>query len=456
MKNREIDMLKGPLFGGIFAFAIPLALSGILQLLFNAVDIIVVGRFSGETALAAVGSTSALINLLVNLFIGVSVGTNVVMAQYVGAKDYKNANKTVSTSLFTALWGGVIMIFIGFFFSRPLLEMMGTPSNVIDLSTTYMKLYFLGMPGFMIYSFGAALFRSVGDTKRPLYFLSVAGVVHVVVNLLFVIVFKWSVAGVAISTVLSQYISAAFILVSIHTSVDFMRVDVTKLTFHKKQFMMMIRIGLPAGLQGIIFNISNVLIQSSINSFGSIVMAGNTAANNIEGFVYTVMNSFYQASLSFTSQNMGAHKYNRIDKILISCLILVTLAGITFGMGAYVFGSSLVGLYSTNPEVISYGLLRLGIIGTTYFICGIMEVFVGSIRGLGYSIMPMLVSLGGACLFRVIWIFTVFQQAQTLESLYISYPISWVLTTLAHMGCYLVVRKKKLVPSQVLEESPAY
>ena len=436
-------MCHGPLFSKIIMFAIPLILSGVLQLLFNAADIVVVGRFTGSHALAAVGSTSSLINLLVNLFIGVSVGANVLLGKFCGAQDYKNASETVHTAIYIAIWGGVIMIFAGLILARPLLELMGTPMDVIDLSVLYMRIYFIGMPAFMIYNFGAAILRAVGDTKRPLYFLTVAGVVNVLFNLLFVIVFKMGVAGVALATIISETISAGLIILSLMQSDGILRLHLKEMKFDK--VVGMLKIGLPAGLQGMIFNISNILIQSSVNSFGSVVMAGNTAASNIEGFVYTSMNAIYQTSLSFTSQNMGAKQYHRIDKILLQCLGVVTAVGLVLGVGAFLCGHTLLGIYSSSEDVITHGISRLSVVSASYFLCGIMDVMVGSLRGMGYSIMPMLVSLTGACLFRVIWIFTIFQMEHTLFSLYISYPISWILTFSAHVICYLVVRRKALL-----------
>ncbi len=441
-RTYEMDMCSGPILSKILAFALPLMLSGILQLLFNAADIVVVGRFAGSEALAAVGSTSSLINLIINMFIGLSIGANVVAARSYGARDAEAVSETVHTAVFSALVGGVILIFAGILLARPMLTLMGTPDDVIDQSALYMQIYFIGMPAFMLYNFGAAILRAIGDTKRPLYFLTLAGVVNVVFNLIFVIVFKMGVAGVALATIISQIISAALITLCLIKTEGPCHLDIKQLKFHKKSLMEMLRIGLPAGLQGTIFNISNVLIQSSVNSFGSLVMAGNTAASNIEGFVYTAMNAVYQTSLSFTSQNMGAREFKRVDKVLVQCLLVVAVVGIVLGNGAYLFGSQLLGIYSSSPEVIQYGLVRLSLVSATYFLCGLMDVLVGSIRGLGYSIMPMLVSLTGACLFRLIWIFTVFQVERTLFCLYISYPISWILTASIHGVCYLVVRKK--------------
>lgn len=437
-----MDMCNGPLLKKIILFAIPLMLSGVLQLLFNAADVIVVGRFTGNEALAAVGSTSSLINLLINLFVGVSVGANVLLGKHIGARDEESASKTVHTAVTFSLVVGIAMIFVGFFLSRPLLELMGTPEDVINLSVLYMRIYFVGMPAFMFYNFGAALLRAVGDTKRPLYFLTLAGIINVIFNLIFVIVFHMGVAGVALATIISEGISAFLVFLCLKGADGVLHLDHRSLSFHKDVAIQMMKIGLPAGLQGCIFSVSNVLIQSSVNSFGSIAMAGNTASANLEGFVYNAMNSLYQTSLSFTSQNMGAKKYKRVDKILIECLVIVMIVGIVMGGGAYLIGTSLLSIYSSDPQVISYGLLRMSLICVPYFLCGMMDVFVGSLRGMGYSVMPMLVSLTGACLFRIVWIFTIFAANRSLFVLYFSYPVSWALTATAHLICYMIVRKK--------------
>ena len=442
MRSYQVDMCNGPIFKKLIIFAIPLILSGCLQLLFNAADIIVVGRFTGSEALAAVGSTSALINLLVNLFIGISVGANVVLGKYIGARDDENASKTVHTAIFISIVGGILMIFIGFFFSKPLLELMATPEDVIDLSSLYMRIYFVGMPFFMLYNFGAAILRSIGDTKRPLYFLLISGIINVLFNLFFVIVFHMGVAGVALATIISEGISAILILLCLKHMDGPLHFELKDMRFHKELAFKMLEVGLPAGLQGIIFSISNVLIQSSVNSFGSVVMAGNTAASNIEGFVYTSMNAVYQTSLSFTSQNFGAKKFDRIDKILLECLGIVTVVGLVLGQGAYFFGQQLLSIYTNDKHVIAFGIERLSVISATYCLCGMMDTLVGSLRGVGYSILPMLMSLTGVCVFRVVWIFTVFKALHTQFSLYVSYPISWVITIFAHTICFLVVRKR--------------
>ena len=441
-KSYEIDMCNGPLLGKILIFAVPLMLSGILQLLFNAADIIVVGRFSGSHALAAVGSTSALINLLVNVFIGLSVGTNVLIAQYYGAKDRKNISETVHTSVLISLISGFILVFIGVALAKPILKLMGTPDDVLQHSVLYIRIYFLGMPVTMLYNFGAAILRAIGDTKRPLYFLSIAGVVNVILNLIFVIIFDMGVAGVALATVISQVISAALVVRCLACMYGMCRLDLKKLHIYRDKLMKMIQIGLPAGMQGAIFSLSNVLIQSSVNSFGSVAMAGNTAASNIEGFVYNSMNAVHQTALSFTSQNVGAKKYKRIGKILAQCLLIVSAIGLIMGIGAYALGEPLLHIYSSDTEVIQYGLARMQVICVSYFLCGIMDVMVGSLRGMGCSVMPMLVSLTGACGFRILWIFTVFAWKHSLFVLYISYPISWIITAGVHMICYAVVKKK--------------
>ncbi len=438
-KKYEIDMCNGPLLKKILIFYFPLMLSGVLQLLFNAADIVVVGRFAGSEALAAVGSTSSLINLLVNLFIGLSVGANVLVARFYGAGQKKELSEMVHTAVLTSLVSGAILVVLGIVLAGPALRLMGTPDDVINQAVLYMRIYFVGMPAMMAYNFGAAILRAVGDTRRPLYYLLLAGVVNVVLNLIFVICFSMGVAGVAVATVVSQVISAAMVLRCLMKSDTDYRLNLKELRIARDKLWKMIQIGIPAGLQGALFSISNVLIQSSVNSFGSIAMAGNTAASNIEGFVYTAMNAFHQTAISFTGQNYGAQKYRRIGKILVICQVLVIVVGLVMGNAAYLFGGTVLKLYSTEADVIQYGILRLSIICTTYCLCGMMDVMVGSLRGMGYSIMPMLVSLTGACLFRVVWIYTVFQQFRSLEALYISYPISWFLTFLVHLICFIVV-----------------
>ena len=443
-KKYEIDMCNGPLLGKIMIFYIPLMLSGILQLLFNAADIVVVGRFAGNEALAAVGSTSSLTNLLVNLFIGLSVGANVLVARFYGAKQASELTEMVQTAVATAVAGGVILIFLGFFLAKPALGWMGTPDDVISHSVLYMRIYFAGMPFMMVYNFGSAVLRAVGDTKRPLYYLLIAGVVNVVLNLIFVITFSMGVAGVATATVVSQAISAALVVRCLIRTDSAYRLELQGIRIVPDKLLKMVQIGVPAGMQGALFSISNVLIQSSVNSFGSVAMAGNTAASNIEGFVYTAMNAFHQAAISFSGQNYGARKYKRIRKVLLICEVMVVVVGALMGNVAYLFGGTLLKLYTVDPEVIEYGILRMRIICTPYFLCGMMDVAVGALRGMGYAIMPMLVSLTGACLLRVVWIYTIFQSYRTLECLYFSYPISWGLTFAVHLVCFVIVFRKLL------------
>lgn len=441
-KTYEIDMCHGPLFGKIMIFSIPLMLSGILQLLFNAADVVVVGRFAGSQSLAAVGSTSSLINLLINIFMGLSVGANVLIARYYGAGQEKEVSDTVHTSILLSLISGVFLTVIGVVLAKPLLELMGTPADVLDKAVLYMRIYFLGMPVLLLYNFGSSILRAIGDTKRPLYYLSAAGIVNVGLNLFFVIVLNMDVAGVALATVLSQCISAVCIVRCLIKSGGCFRLYPKMLRIHKDKMLRIVRIGLPAGMQGAIFSISNVLIQSSVNSFGSIAMAGNTAASNVEGFVYTAMNTMHQTAVSFTSQNLGGKQYDRIKKVVAECLAIVAGIGLIMGNGVYLLGEQILGIYSSDPEVINYGILRLSVICTTYLLCGTMDTMVGVIRGLGYSVMPMIVSLLGACGIRVLWIFTVFQWQRSLFTLYISYPISWGITFTAHVICYLIVSKR--------------
>lgn len=441
-KSYEINMCEGPILGKVLIFSIPLMLSGILQLLFNAADVIVVGRFAGSQSLAAVGSTSALINLLINVFMGFSVGVNVLVARYYGGRKERDVSETVHTAVTLSLVCGLILVAVGLALTRPLLELMGTPDDVIDKAVLYMQIYFIGMPANMLYNFGSAILRAVGDTKRPLYYLSAAGVVNVILNLISVIIFHMDVAGVALATIISQIISALCVLRCLMRHESCLKIRLGELKIHKEKLMGIVKVGLPAGMQGAIFSISNVLIQSSVNSFGSIAMAGNTAAQNIEGFIYNAMVAVYQANLSFTSQNYGAGKFSRINRIMFICIGVVSAVGFSIGVLAYGAGTSLLSIYSSDPEVIAYGMTRLQIIGLTYFTCGIMDTMVGSIRGIGYSVLPMLVSLTGACLFRIIWIFTIFQWSHTLLTLYISYPASWVLTATAHIVCFFLIRKK--------------
>lgn len=442
-KKYEMDMCNGPLLGKILVYALPLIASGILQLLFNAADMVVAGRFAGNAALGAVGATSSLINLLINVFIGMSVGTNVLVAHFFGADRKEELHQTVHTSIALSLISSVILGIAGFFLASPLLSLMGTPEDILPHAVIYMQIYFIGVPGMLLYNFGSAILRAVGDTKRPLYFLFFAGVINVFLNLFFVIKVEIGVAGVALATIISQLISAILVIRCLIKEEGAYHLDIRAIRLYPDKVLRILRVGLPAGFQGAVFSISNVLIQSSVNSFGSIAVAGNTAAQNMEGFVYNAMNSFHQTALSFTSQNMGAKKMDRVKKIMWICLGCVTVLGMAMGFSALFFANNLLAIYSTDAKVIAYGYQRLLIILSTYFLCGIMDVMVGSIRGMGYSIMPMIVSLLGACGLRVVWIFTVFAYYRTPRILYISYPVTWIVTFLVHFVCFNIGYRKK-------------
>ncbi len=445
-KKYEMDMCSGPILSKMLMFALPLMLSSVLQLLFNAADVVVVGKFAGDNSLAAVGCTGSLVNLLVNLFVGLSVGANVMTARHFGAKQYDELSKTVHTAITVAAISGIILTFIGVIFADNILRLMSTPEPVLPLAALYLRIYFGGMIANMLYNFGSAILRAVGDTRRPMYFLTFAGVVNVVLNLIFVIVFKMDVAGVAIATVISQCISAFLVLRCLIREQGAVHLDVKKLGIDAAEFRNIVRIGLPAGLQGCVFSLSNVVIQSSINSFGETVVSGSAASANLEGFVYVAMNAFHHATLNFMSQNYGAGKFSRLRKVMICGLGCVTVAGLVLGNLEVFFGRSLLSLYTSSPEVIEAGIIRLTINNTLYCLCGMMDVMVGVLRGVGYSVMPMIVSLVGACGTRLLWIATIFrvESFHRIETVYIAYPISWFLTFAAHVVCYFIVRKKAI------------
>ena len=441
-KRYEIDMCNGSLFPKLIRFALPVMLSGMLQLLFNAMDTIVVGRFSGSEALAAVGSTSSLISLIINLFIGVSVGANVITARYFGAHSDKDVHEAVHTSMVIGLVSGIAVMIIGVTLARPALSLMGTPENVLDGATLYMRIYFLGMPFFTVYNFGAAVLRAVGDTKHPLYFLTTAGVINILLNLLFVIVFKMSVAGVGIATVISQIVSCALIVVCMCRNNGSYRLNLKKLKINKQKLKSIVFIGLPAGLQGTALNFSNVLIQSSVNSFGALAVAGNTAASNIDGMIYVAVNSVSQTALSFISQNFGAGNYKRIQKIFFECIGIVLAVGGALGVFSYIFGHQLLGIYSSDADVIAFGMIKVTYMCLPYAMFGIMDTIAGALRGLGEAIAPTAISLFGTCALRIVWIYTVFAYFKTPDSLFISYPVTWCITIIPLLICYIVVNKK--------------
>lgn len=443
MKNNkyEIDMCNGTLMDKLISFSLPLMLSGILQLLFNAVDIIVVGRFTGSQALAAVGSTTALINIFTNLFIGISLGANVLAARFYASGKEKEMSETVHTSITLALISGLVMALAGVLLARFALNLMGTPNDVIDQSVLYMRIYFLGMPFFMLYNYGAAILRAVGDTKRPLFFLVISGMTNAVLNLVLVIVFHMGVAGVAIGTIVSQLISSILVLRCLYTSNTSYRLYFSKLGIKTQYLKQIFQVGIPAGIQSTVINLSNALLQSSVNSFGSVAMAGYTAANNIFGFLYMSVNAVTQSCMSFTSQNYGVKKLKRMDRVLLDCMILSVGVTLTLGCGAYFFGSELLKIYTSDADVIRCGVEVLAFTTVPYFCCGIMDLLPGALRGMGYSGVPMILSIIGTVGTRIVWIFGLFPAHRSLSFLFISYPVSWILAILMQAVCFCFVRK---------------
>ena len=461
--HRTMDMTEGSLLTKVLFFSLPIMLSGILQLLFNAADTIVVGRFAGNEALAAVGSVGSLNNMIISLFVGLSIGVNVLVARFTGAKDAERVSETVHTAVLLSLVGGAVLAVVGFVAARPLLEIMGSPEDVIDLAELYIRIIFIGMPVQMLYNFCAAVLRAVGDTKRPLYFLTIAGVINAGLNLVFVIGFKMSVAGVApgaaepqtFATIISQAVSAVLVTRSLMLMDGPTRLHLNRLSIKPHIMRMIIQIGLPAGIQSCMFSLSNVVIQSSVNSFGSIVIAGNAAGANVGNFVYQAMNTFQQAVTCFAGQNIGARKPRRVLTSMYVSLFWAFSFGVVFGVLSCVFGAQLLSLYSTDPAVIQVGLNRMYIVCGPYFLCGIMDVMTGVLRGVGYSLLPMIVSLMGACVFRIFWVMTVFAANRTMDCLMVSYPVSWTLTFFVLVGIFAVLWKKKIKPRYTPEELAA-
>lgn len=440
-------MLHGPLLANIILYTIPIILTSLLQLLFNAADLVVVGRFCGSVSVAAVGATGAITNLIVNLFIGLSVGAGVSVAHAIGGQKAQEVHRTVHTALPVALLSGVILTVIGVAFSESLLRLMGTPENVLALSAVYMKIYFVGITFTMVYNFCASILRAAGDTKSPLIFLSIAGVVNIVLNVVFVTVFNMNVAGVALATTISQGISAALVVWALMRRTDACRLEIRKMRFYKAQVLKIMRIGLPAGVQGSLFSISNVLIQSSINSFGDVFMSGSAAAANIEGFVYVTLNSFHQTAVNFIGQNAGAGQYRRVHKTLWICLASVAVVGLSAGALVYALGPKLLSIYITDsPEAIGYGMIRLAFICLPYFLCGLMDVSTGALRGLGASVAPMIISVLGVCGIRIMWLSTIFRMPafHTPQCLFFSYTVSWTVTFIIQLlAFFLVYRRRK-------------
>ncbi len=445
MKKTSQNMLQGPLFWNILSYTVPIILTSILQLLFNAADLVVVGRFCGSISVAAVGATGSITHLLVNFFVGLSVGAGVTVAHALGGREEQVVHRTVHTALPTALVSGVVLTLVGITFAESFLTMMGTPENVLKLSSVYMRIYFGGITFTMVYNFCAAILRAVGDTKSPLIFLTAAGVINVLLNLVFVTVLHMNVAGVALATAISQAISAIAVVIVLMKRTDACRLELKKMQVYRQQLSKMIRIGLPAGIQSSLFSISNVLIQSSVNSFGDVFMSGNAASGNIEGFLYVTMNSFHQTAVNFIGQNMGAQQYKRVKKILWICLGCVSIVGLTFGLTIWSFGEKLLSIYITDsPQAISYGMIRMTYLAIPYFICGLMDVSTGGLRGMGASFTSMIISVLGVCGIRIGWIMTIFQipQFHTPQCLFISYTISWAVTFLIQMAAFRYLYKK--------------
>lgn len=445
MAANKIDMTAGSIFPKLLRFSLPLMLSSVLQLFFNAADIIVVGRFAGDNSLAAVGSTSSLINLLVNLFVGLSVGCNVVVANFIGANKKTEISKTVHTTVVLSFVSGVFLTVVGVIFSRLILLMMSVPEDVLPLSSIYLKIYFGGITATIVYNFGASLLRGMGDTKRPLFILLFAGVLNVFLNIFFVVSFKMDVAGVAWATVISQCFSAVCILIILFNEKDEFKLTVKNLRIEPSILKKVLKIGIPAGLQGTVFSFSNVVIQSAVNSFGAICVAGNSASQSIEGFIYTSMNAVSQASLTFVSQNMGAHKIDRVKKVTLVSLFSVSVVGILFCAVVLLFQNQLLSIYTANPGVVTAGKERLLIICSTYFTCGIMDVMANCIRGMGFSFLPMVVTLIGACGLRLLFLATVFQipRFHTYQCIFLSYPMSWIITFFALAVIFLRLMSKQ-------------
>ncbi len=442
-KNKfEIDMCNGSIMDKLISFSLPLMVSGILQLAFNAVDIIVVGRFSGSQALAAVGSTTALINVFANLFIGISLGANVLAARFYAAGKDREMSETVHTSITLALISGIMMAVIGVLLAKWALEIMGTPDDVIGQSALYMRIYFMGMPFFMLYNYGAAILRAIGDTKRPLIFLIISGIANAALNMILVILFHMGVAGVAIGTIISQLISCVLVLTCLYRSEGSYQLRFSKLKINGAYMEQIFQVGVPAGIQSTVINLSNALLQSSVNSFGSIAMAGYTAANNMLGFLYMSVNSITQACMSFTSQNYGVGKLKRMDKVLRDCVILsISIAAVLGGL-AYCFGPQILTVYTSDPKVINCGMEILAYTSITYFLCGIMDLFPGALRGMGYSAVPMVLSVIGTVGTRIVWVFGIFPNHRSLSILFVSYPVSWIITIVLQVVCFYFVRKR--------------
>lgn len=439
---RHIEMCEGPILPNLIPYAIPLILSGVLQLLFNAADMVVVGRFCGSTSVGAVGATGSLINLLVNMFMGLSTGSGVAVAMSIGKGDREQTHRTVHTAMLLACIAGAVISVLGIFLTRPLLVLMATPADVLDLAATYVRIYFFGSIPNALYNFGAAIMRANGDTKRPMTYLTIAGVVNVVLNVLFVTAAKMDVAGVALATAISQVVSAVLVIHALMAQHDSTRLEIAHLRLYRKEMKTILKIGLPAALQGSTFSISNMLIQGSINSFGTAAVAGIAAASNILNFSYTAMNSLRHATLNFVGQNYGAGKPDRVRRVVLNSVLCVSVVGIVLGLLSYVFAEPLLHLYITDSaEAVRFGTHRLLWFGLCYFICGIMEVFMGALQGLGRSAVSMCINVFFTCFIRIVWVLTVFAAIPTLNALYASYPISWGAAVVAEAIAFVFIMK---------------
>lgn len=441
-KNFEMNMCEGKILGKLIVYALPLVFTNVLQLLFNAADVAVLGIFVNDDAVAAVGATGALINLIIGLFVGLSVGANVLVAKFAGEQNIDAAHKTVGTSVIVSLAAGLILAFVGYFFAETFLEWMQCDPDVIDMATKYLKIYFIGMPIMMLYNFCASILRAVGDTLRPLIFLVIGGVVNIGLNLFFVVALDKTVEGVAIATVTSQGISAVLSIIVLLKSDGYGKLDIKKLKIYLPELKEMVKIGIPAGLQGCVFSISNVLIQTTINTFSKTYMSANTVASQFDGFIYNAMNAIALSCLAFVSQNLGARKIDRVRTVVKLSVMLVSVVGLVMGGTIILFSEPLCGMMTDNPEIIRIAKLRLYILASTYFTCGIMDVLSNCMRGLGKSATAMIVSLSGSCLFRIVWLKTIYLLNPTIEMVYIVYPISWILTIGVYMIMYFPTLKK--------------
>ena len=440
----SLDMTKGPFLKKILRFSLPLVFTGLLQMIYNTADVIVVGRFAGGTALAAVGATGSLVHLILNIFLGLSMGSGVMTAKYIGAKDEDSVKRCVHSAMLLGILSGVFVAIFGFLFSEQLLVLMDSPEDVLPLSTLYLKIFFLGAPAGMVFNFGASIVRATGDTKKPLIILSLSGILNIVLNLILVICFHMSVAGVAIATITAQYVSATVITVVLLKMKNACKLDLKKLRLHKEEVKRILYVGIPAGIQNSLFSVSNVIIQTTVNSFGSVAMAGIAAGSNVDTLIYTCTNAVSQTTMTFSSQNLGAKKYENFNKIYFRCILLTIAIAGSMGALGVIFKDFFVGIFSTDPAVIAIGAERLTLILPFYFFCSLMDVGAGQLRGMGKSFLPMIISLLGGCGIRLLWVFAFFPKNPTLIYLYYAYPISWSITAAVLFICYFIVRKQIL------------